>query len=258
MQEAVERVIQEMWDHYDEPLPLEKMADVALFSRFYFSRVFRSVTGTSPGRFLTAVRLAKAKDLLLETERSVTDVSYAVGYNSPGTFSSRFTRSVGVSPARFRFLATAGITAPSYPRCTGSSLGSVGGSLRMPDSDAHSRSYIGIFDTMIPEGFPIACNIMDGEGAYLLSGIPEGSWFMHTVVVSLDHSKGEPRCRRPLFVDPGRQVRIAAGRTSFAQINTRHARLTDPPVLLALPELVNRPQRVFATASAGVSALVGA
>lgn len=240
MEDAVERVIQEMLDHYDEPLPLERMADVALFSRFYFSRVFRSVTGTSPGRFLTAIRLAKAKDLLLETDRSVIDVSYAVGYNSPGTFSSRFTRSVGVSPAQFRFLSHAGMSAPSYPRCTGPALGAVSGSLRVPASASPNRAYIGIFNTMIPEGMPIACNIVDGDGTYLLRDIPEGSWFMHTVVVSLDHSEVRPWCRKPLFIDSGRRVQVHHGRTAVAAIKPRQARITDPPVLLALPELVNR------------------
>ena len=96
MESAVERVIATMWDRYHEPLSLADMADTAIFSRFYFSRVFRSVTGTSPGRFLTAIRLYKAKNLLLQTSASVTEVSYLVGYNSPGTFSSRFTRSVGM------------------------------------------------------------------------------------------------------------------------------------------------------------------
>ena len=78
MQSAVERVITNMWERYDEPLSLEEMADMAVFSRFYFSRVRRSITGTSPGRFLTAIRLYRAKNLLLETTMSVTDISYQV------------------------------------------------------------------------------------------------------------------------------------------------------------------------------------
>jgi len=96
MQAAVERAIKSMWERYDEPLTLAELADAAILSRFYFSRVFRNVTGTSPGRFLTAIRLYKAKNLLLSTSLSVTELSYRVGYNSLGTFTTRFTKSVGV------------------------------------------------------------------------------------------------------------------------------------------------------------------
>src|SRR3954453_10028451 len=109
MQKAVEREISIMWDRYHEPLSLDAMAGSAFLSRFHFSRIFRSATGTSPGRFLAAIRLYKAKNLLLETDMSVTDIAYEVGYNSLGTFISRFTRSVGVPPSRYRWLAEHGI-----------------------------------------------------------------------------------------------------------------------------------------------------
>src|SRR5579859_5367880 len=108
MQAAIERAIDTMWARYHEPLSLADIADTAILSKFYFSRVFRNFTGTSPGRFLTAIRLSKAKQLLLETSLSVAEISYMVGYNSLGTFTSRFTHSVGVSPARYRALSQAG------------------------------------------------------------------------------------------------------------------------------------------------------
>lgn len=174
MQTAVERVITNMWDRYDEPLSLEEMADMAVFSRFYFSRFFRSITGTSPGRFLTAIRLYKAKNLLLETSMSVTDISYQVGYNSPGTFSSRFTRSVGISPARYRYLSEAGIPAPDYPVPAGHPLGAMHGSVTMPELDQPVRIYVSLFDSTIPQGTPVVCAILDDAGNYELPAVPEG------------------------------------------------------------------------------------
>ncbi len=240
MQTAVERVITNMWDRFDEPLSLEEMADVAVFSRFYFSRVFRSLTGTSPGRFLTAIRLYKAKNLLLETSMSVTDISYQVGYNSPGTFSSRFTRSVGISPARYRYLSEVGIPAPELSVPTGHQLGAVQGSLTAPESDVPIRVYVSLFNSTIPEGTPIACAILDGDSNYELPAVPEGQWFVHATAVAVHNLDPRPWMRKPVFLAASRPVKVVAGRTATAHVELRPPRLIDLPILLALPELDSR------------------
>jgi AraC family transcriptional regulator len=240
VQTAVERVITNMWDRYDEPLSLEEMADLAVFSRFYFSRVFRSITGTSPGRFLTAIRLYKAKNLLLETSMSVTDISYQVGYNSPGTFSSRFTRSVGISPARYRYLSEVGIPAPDSPLPTGHQLGAVRGSLTMPKSGVVTRVYVSLFDSTIPQGNPIACAILDGDCDYELPAVVEGQWYLHATAVAVHNLDPRPWMRKPVFLAASRPVKVVAGRTATVHIELRPPRLTDLPILLALPELDSR------------------
>src|SRR3954451_10520655 len=114
MEEAIARAISIMWDRYSEPLSLDAMANSAYLSRFYFSRLFRSTTGTSPGRFLTAIRLYKAKHLLLETRMSVTHTAYGGGYSSVATCISRSTRSVSTAPEWY----------PSWVRNGGSQLSS--------------------------------------------------------------------------------------------------------------------------------------
>ena len=240
MQAAVERVIANMWDRYDEPLSLEDMAGVAFFSRFYFSRVFRSITGTSPGRFLTAIRLYKAKNLLLETTMSVTDISYQVGYNSPGTFSSRFTRSVGIPPARYRYLSEAGIPAPQRRTVPGHHLGRVRGSLTCPEAGVPIRVYVSLLESIIPQGTPVACSVLDGEGTYDLTGVPDGQWFLHATAVAVHNLDPRPWMRRPVFLSTSRPVTTVAGRVTTTRIELRPPRLIDPPVLFTLPELDSR------------------
>src|SRR3954451_12345611 len=123
-----------MWSRYNEPLSLDEIADTPILSKFYFSRVFRSMTGTSPGRFLSAIRLFKAKHLLLQTPLSVTEIAYMVGYNSLGTFTSRFSRSVGDSPGRYRAKSQAGrhcLAGRARPVSAGS-IGEVTGSVVVP------------------------------------------------------------------------------------------------------------------------------
>ena len=102
MDSAVERAIKCIWERYNEPLSLADLARSAILSRFHFSRIFKDATGVSPGRFLSAVRIYQAKRMLLNTPLKVTDVSFAVGYNSLGSFTNHFTDSVGISPGRFR------------------------------------------------------------------------------------------------------------------------------------------------------------
>ncbi len=102
MEEIIERVIRDMKLHLGDPITVDDMARSARLSKFHFSRVFRRVTGVSPGRYLSALRLNEAKRLLIETSLNVTDISHRVGYTSVGTFTTRFTNSVGVSPTAFR------------------------------------------------------------------------------------------------------------------------------------------------------------
>lgn len=240
MESAVERVIATMWDRYHEPLSLADMADTAIFSRFYFSRVFRNVTGTSPGRFLTAIRLYKAKNLLLQTSASVTEVSYLVGYNSPGTFSSRFTRSVGMSPGQFRDLSQLGMPAPVSKPAGTDRCGSVGGWLSTPPDSRPMRTYVGAFESNIPEGMPKSCVTLDAAGPFRLEGLPEGKYFIHAVAVAVHNLDPRPWARRPLYVAGSRSVQVVEGSQVQADVQLRATRLIDLPILVALPELDSR------------------
>jgi AraC-like DNA-binding protein len=242
VQTAVERAIDTMWNRYHEPLSLADMADTAILSKFYFSRVFRTLTGTSPGRFLTAIRLTKAKQLLLETSLSVTEISYMVGYNSLGTFTSRFTRSVGVPPARYRALSYGGILSlPSFSGpARGNQAGSVAGWVGVPETETPVRVYVGAFNDPIAQGVPVACDIRDGSGPYRLEALPEGQFYLRAAVVAVDDLDPNPSKRRPLFVGAAEAASVRAGRTAEADIETRCASALDLPILLALPELDTR------------------
>jgi AraC-like DNA-binding protein len=86
---------------YAQPLTLDELAREAALSRFHFVRTFRNVFGVAPGRYLTRVRVERAKALLVDGG-SVTDVCFAVGFRSVGSFSARFRREVGRPPSTYR------------------------------------------------------------------------------------------------------------------------------------------------------------
>ncbi len=238
MQNAVERAISIMWNRYNEPLSLHEMADSAFLSRFYFSRLFRSATGTSPGRFLTAIRLHKAKNLLLETDMSVTDIAYGVGYNSLGTFISRFTRSVGISPARYRWLAANGMPQLARPQVSDfPSRGTISGQLTQPQIDVPFKIYVGVFDSPIVQGLPAACHILESSGPYLLSDIPPGEWHLRAAALALDDLTSRPSTRRPLAVGAHEPVMVGPGASLTIDLTLHPAGIFDLPILIALPEL---------------------
>jgi AraC family transcriptional regulator len=236
MQPAVEHAIEAMWDRYEEPLTLSEMAAAASLSRFHFSRVFRSLTGTSPCRFLAAVRLSKAKDTLLQTSRNVTEIAYEVGYNSLGTFTSRFTRSVGVSPARYRQLSRSGMPVP-LPVAVPGARGVVRGLVGLPEPAGPLRIYIGAFDSPIAQGMPVACDVLDAPGRFRLEGVPDGAWFIRAAAVPLRDVDPRPWKRKPLFVGALEPLHIRREKTLDLDLELHPLGLLDLPVLIALPEL---------------------
>ena len=87
---------------YAEPLDVPALARVALMSPGHFSRSFRAAFGETPYSYLMTRRIERAKALLRLGEMSVTDVCFAVGCTSLGSFSTRFTELVGESPSAYR------------------------------------------------------------------------------------------------------------------------------------------------------------
>lgn len=96
---------------FAEPLDVPGLARVALMSPAHFSRQFRATFGQTPHRYLQRRRIERACALLRDTDLSVTDISYAVGFDSLGTFSRTFTAVLGRSPSAYR-RQTGPLTAP--------------------------------------------------------------------------------------------------------------------------------------------------
>jgi AraC-like DNA-binding protein len=87
---------------YAEPLDVERLAGAAGVSRAHFTRVFKQAYGETPYQYLMSRRIERAKALLRARELSVTEVCFAVGLTSLGSFSTQFRRIVGESPSEYR------------------------------------------------------------------------------------------------------------------------------------------------------------
>jgi len=99
------RVRDRMDREYAQPLDVEALARGVNMSAGHLSRQFRTAYGESPYSYLMTRRIERAMALLRRGDMSVTDVCFAVGCSSLGTFSSRFTELVGMPPSEYRRVA---------------------------------------------------------------------------------------------------------------------------------------------------------
>jgi AraC-like DNA-binding protein len=87
---------------YAEPLDVSALAARAHTSPAHFSRRFKDTYGETPHQYLLTRRIERAKHLLRETDRSVTEISLDVGFQSLGSFSAKFKEIVGGTPTEYR------------------------------------------------------------------------------------------------------------------------------------------------------------
>src|SRR3978361_2124550 len=106
--ELLRRVRDRMDREYAQPLDVEALARGVHLSAGHLSREFKAAYGESPYSYLMTRRIERAMALLRRGDLSVTDVCFAVGCSSLGTFSTRFTELVGVPPSTYRREAARG------------------------------------------------------------------------------------------------------------------------------------------------------
>ncbi len=87
---------------YAEPVGIDSLAAEASYSLAHFIRAFRAAYGETPGAYRTRRRVERACELLRSVNLSVTEICYLVGFTSLGSFSTRFSELVGVSPSAYR------------------------------------------------------------------------------------------------------------------------------------------------------------
>ncbi|MEU8069001.1 MULTISPECIES: helix-turn-helix transcriptional regulator [unclassified Micromonospora] len=236
---AVKRAVTTMRDNLGQPLTIDDMARSAMFSKFHFTRVFQRVTGISPGRFLSALRLQHAQQLLVSTPLRIADISQRVGYNSVGTFSTRFSRSVGMSPTEYRLQSgfARQIVTETDAHTTSSAGGRVECRIRMPQDGQPRLVFAGLFPERIPQGRPVRCTVLADPAHLELDDVPSGTW--HLLAQAVPGSCGHPdgyqaNVNESVSVASLGPITVAPRSVVRSALEFNSAGPLDPPVLLAL------------------------
>ena len=244
--QAARRAIQTMHTHLHERLTLEDLASVAYLSPSHFHRVFCRLIGIPPGEFLSALRLQAARRLLVTTSLSVTDICFEVGYTSIGSFTTRFTQLVGLSPRLLRQRAHAFEPPPAEPAglCPTPPTGmprkhALLGRISAP-ATFRGTIYVGLFPSPIPQGRPVRCTRLRSPDVYLLHDVPDGVYHLRAAAfpVSADlHSSLLPG-EKLLLGNNASPLVMRHGQVSGDPDLVLHPpRLTDPPLVMGLPLL---------------------
>lgn len=242
--EAVHRSIIYMRKNFSHSIHLNDLAEISGFSPYHFNRLFRKITGIPPRQFLSALRLEEGKQLLLTTDASITDITMEVGYNSFGTFSARFARSVGMSPFIFRKMNTPALEAvhrfPNLAKTDFSGEHSlVSGKVERPES-FNGIIFVGLFPKPIPNCRPAGGVVIRDSHTYQIGAVPDGVYYVmaaafswsddsQTFLLPKDSLRGA--ASDPLVIHHG-QVQ------GFADLTLRPPDFTDPPILISLPMLL--------------------
>lgn len=246
----IDAVIAYIHRHIDEPLPLSRLAGHVSYSPFHFTRIFKERIGLPPLYYVSALRLQKAKDLLLHTRLSIREVGLEIGQQSLGTFTTRFTERVGMTPSDFR---NSTHKADSHLR----SLQKLKEwqTLHHPPIHPYGRIegtvqaavpfdgviLIGLFARPIPEGLPLYGTLLPSLGDFVFTNVKPGTYYLMATSVSwgmqamdflLPHNTLRTRSREPIVVNPFEAV-------PRQQVMLHVPRLDDPPILISLPVLMD-------------------
>lgn len=245
----IDEVIAYIHQHIYDQLPLSRLANHVAYSPYHFTRIFKERIGLSPLYYVSSLRLQKAKDLLLHTNLSVRDIGLEIGQQSLGTFTTRFTERVGLTPSHFRNSAL------QADDCFRSLQKLKDWRSSQSISNQHARIegtvqatipfegviLIGLFAKPIPEGLPLYGTLLSSLGDFCFTGVKPGTYYLMATSVSwgmqamdflLPHTTLRTRSKEPIIVKPYSSV-------PHQQVMLHVPRPDDPPILISLPLLMN-------------------
>lgn len=100
---SLARVLDFLNDQLHESHRLEQLADIAGYSPFHFSRLFKSTVGVAPHQYLTKLRIQRSQFMLARSDTSITKAATDLGFDSSSHFAATFRQVVGVTPSEYRF-----------------------------------------------------------------------------------------------------------------------------------------------------------
>lgn len=234
--------------HLDQPISLAQVADYAGYSPYHFTRIFKEKMGVSLFYYISSLRMQRAKELLLHTNFPVRDIGLDIGQQSLGTFTTQFTKRIGVTPSAFRksaqlmkdqFHSLKQINQWS-PSISPNSAGNRVEGIVETETPIEGIIFIGLFEKPVPEGIPLYGTLLPSDGSFCFENVKQGMyylmatsilWEMKSNDVLLPEKTLRFRSHQPIIMKDCFSVPLQ-------HVMLRPPLLDDPPILVSLPLLM--------------------
>lgn len=243
---AVVHAIEYMKKHLDEEITSEKLASLVGYSHYHFSRLFKEITGVSPRRYLSALRIESGKKILVDaSSSSILKTLLLIGFRSMGTFSTKFKQFVGLSPKQFQvhtddlyqFINQFEYQDKLEPIKVSPPV--VSCHLEVPKS-FKGLIFIGLFPRPMPDQKPIAgAAITHNQADCVFSSVPLGTYYVLAAALPLSfHPKDYFLLDKSLRGKSDHSIEVTEMTEAEVRIALREPLPYDPPILINLPQLL--------------------
>lgn len=233
---ALDRAVTFAHEYAHTGVGVPDMADHVGYSPFHFTRLFTQSLGIGPGQFMTAIRMDRAKRLLLADTDAIIDIATAVGFDSLSSFSRRFRAAVGVPPGKLRQLADQVADRRPRPFRLAPPGPSVTITLEIPDEfrpRGELTTWVGWYAQPAPVGLPAQGLLAADTDRVDLPLCPGNPWLLGFAVPTQADVTAHLVPERPLVAVHRQPV------TALEAVTLRFgpASATNVPLLSALPSL---------------------
>lgn len=249
MEELLSEILIYMKEHAVEEITIEEIAAHFGYSKYYFSREFKRMTGFSAADYLSSVKIEYAKQEFLKKNQSITDSSFASGFSSLGTFSTTFAKKTGLSPREYKNQVEALVqltkvyddqTNIEYvEKQSNSTNNQLTVHIHYPENYKSSITFVGLFHTLIPNHKPVVGAALVTKKSHTFKEIPNGQYYL--LACSIEQTSNllkyfilddclRGKAEQPLSFPNQKMTEIT--------ICLREAIPEDPPILINLPKLL--------------------
>jgi AraC-like DNA-binding protein len=245
--QAVLRSIEYMKKNLDDEVTTEDLASEAGYSPYHFTRIFKEVTGVSPRHYLSALRIEAGKNLLIQSSsKSIVGTMLEIGFQSFGSFSSKFKQFVGLSPKKFQ--ATAATlhefmneydNAAHIEKSQDVKLQSIKCYIDFP-ADFIGWIFVGLFPRPIPDQKPIMGTAFShSHKGCQFTDLPKGTYFVLAAAVPKSMNPADYfLLNKNLRGIAKKPVEVNLQTAEEVYIKLRKPMPYDPPILINLPRLL--------------------
>lgn len=98
----IRHAINYIYDHLNEPITMESLARIEKLNPSYFSKLFTSEIGISTKKYILKAKLNTAKNMLEQSDYTLSDIALSLGFSSQSAFSNAFTKEYGITPGKYQ------------------------------------------------------------------------------------------------------------------------------------------------------------